>query len=152
MRLEQLVKLLVRWQAVGVARAGVKLGARLLVDDGLRNARLLRVAPCGQLVDLGLVDIADGRKRSGRVAVERREAHRGLGLVATVEHEPIVAVADRHELDGAYAGLKILGSQAIDAAAAGMRKHALEGLERLVDGRDRAVDTQHAGELLRVGK
>ena len=33
-----------------------------------------------------------------------------------------------------------------------MRERALEGLERLVDGRDRAVDTQHAGELLRVGK
>ena len=63
-----------------------------------------------------------------------------------------MAIGDGHELDGTHASLEVFGGQAVDAASAGLRQHALEGFERTGDGNDVAGDAEVCGERARIGQ
>ena len=73
----------------------------------------LGVPPVRELVDERLGHVLDRREPAGHVAVQRRVAHRVLGLVPGGQHDRAELVRDRHQQVAAHARLQVLLGHAL---------------------------------------
>lgn len=89
---------LVRGQHVAVLLVGPKLRRRLFGQDVFRNGSTeFPVDIAGQVIHLGLIQIARHAESAAGIAVERTDTERILALVGTVEQDIAVLVLQGHK-------------------------------------------------------
>ena len=142
---------LVRGQHVAVLLVGPKLRRRLFGQDVFRNGSTeFPVDIAGQVIHLGLIQIARHAESAAGIAVERTDTERILALVGTVEQDIAVLVLQGHEHQRADAGLDIL-LRRIEIRTADHRDQRIDDTAvSLRDRHDMELDTEVFGQLLGI--